>query len=192
MFRAKKAKVQTESSPTIEGAESLSNASRIINSFTTAFKCYELMHSTADLQTGRGCGLTWWRFISYHLYTCTQLFIHQVLTSNIIPTLYTSYTIKTRYMYRYINKKKLIQMIYWHTVLVWIYCICYQLDTKCVLILCCPRVYEAVRDLAHGDLDMDGTFPDRHAHISGRNYYTFYISGSFVRPVWLLNILYNW
>lgn len=57
MFRAKKAKVQTESSPTIEGAESISNASRIINSFTTAFKCYELMHSTADLQTGRGCGL---------------------------------------------------------------------------------------------------------------------------------------
>eukprot|EP00105_Crassostrea_gigas_P024221 XP_011444406.1 PREDICTED: integrator complex subunit 10 [Crassostrea gigas] len=49
--QAKKAKVQTESSPTIEGAESISNASRIINSFTTAFKCYELMHSTADLQT---------------------------------------------------------------------------------------------------------------------------------------------
>ncbi|XP_078325971.1 integrator complex subunit 10-like isoform X2 [Crassostrea virginica] len=48
---AKKAKVQSESSPIIVGADCLSNASRIINSFTTAFKCYELMHSTTELQT---------------------------------------------------------------------------------------------------------------------------------------------
>lgn len=62
-------------------------------------------------------------------------------------------------------------MIYWYQNIVWTYCICYQLpvDTTRVLILCCPRVYEAVWDLAHGDLDMDGTFPDGHAHISGGN-----------------------
>lgn len=59
----------------------------------------------------------------------------------------------------------------------------------CILIFCCLRVYEAVWDLAHGDLDMDGTFPDRHADISGRNDDAFNISQSFVRPIWLLNII---
>lgn len=33
----------------------------------------------------------------------------------------------------------------------------------------CCRIYEAVWDLAHGNLDMDGTFPDRHADLSGVN-----------------------
>lgn len=96
MFRAKKAKVQTESSPTIEGAESISNASRIINSFTTAFKCYELMHSTADLQTGRGCGLI--NIMMLHIISSIYMYMYRnFVTSNahIIQVLYY----KARYMY---------------------------------------------------------------------------------------------
>ncbi|XP_061165472.1 integrator complex subunit 10-like [Saccostrea echinata] len=49
--QAKKVKVQADGNPTIVGAECLTNSSKIINSFTTAFKCYELMHSTTELQT---------------------------------------------------------------------------------------------------------------------------------------------
>lgn len=80
MFRAKKAKVQTESSPTIEGAESISNASRIINSFTTAFKCYELMHSTADLQTGMGCGLI--NIIMLHI--ISSIYMYRIVYTRIL------------------------------------------------------------------------------------------------------------